>query len=52
VPPDLTVSQLIGGLKPTQFWASLGAIALLISTVFGLGVKVGTFAVATKLFGN
>ena len=42
-PTDLTVAELLGGLKPSQLWAVLGAIAILIG---------GAFAVGAKLVGN
>jgi hypothetical protein len=42
-PTDLTVGELVGGLKPSQLWAVLGAIAILIG---------GAFAVGAKLVGN
>jgi hypothetical protein len=38
---DLTVAELVGGLKPTQLWSLLAALATLV---------VGAFAVGAKLF--
>jgi hypothetical protein len=42
-PPDLTVGELLSGLRPSQLWAVLGAIAILVG---------GAFAVGAKLVGN
>ena len=39
-PADLTIGQLIGGLKPSQLWAVLGAVALLITGAFAIGAKL------------
>ena len=41
-PADLTVGQLIRGLKPTELWAVLGAIILVIGCIFYLGAKLGS----------
>jgi hypothetical protein len=37
---DLTVGQLIGGLKPAQLWSLLGALAALVAGAFVLGGKL------------
>lgn len=37
---ELTVAELIGGLKPTQLWSVLGALAVLIAGAFALGGKL------------
>lgn len=42
-PADLTVGALVGGLKPTQLWSVLGALAVLVG---------GAFALGARLFGN
>lgn len=42
-PTELTVGELISGLKPTQLWSLLGALAVLVG---------GAFAVGSKLFGG
>jgi hypothetical protein len=42
-PAELTVSELIGGLKPVQLWSVLAAIASLV---------VGAFALGGKIFGS
>ncbi len=39
-PSELTVAELIGGLKPTQLWSVLGALAVLIAGAFALGGKL------------
>jgi hypothetical protein len=39
-PSDLTVSELIGGLKPTQLWSVLVALAALAAGAFALGGKL------------
>lgn len=39
---DLTISELVGGLKPAQLWGALGALATLLA---------GAFAIGGKLFG-
>lgn len=40
---DFTVAELIGGLKPTQLWSVLVALAALVA---------GAFAVGARLFGG
>jgi hypothetical protein len=42
-PSDLTVAELLGGLKPVQLWSMLVALA---------GVVAGAFALGGKLFGG
>jgi hypothetical protein len=37
---DLTVGELIGGLKPTQLWSVLVALAALAAGAFALGAKL------------
>jgi hypothetical protein len=37
---DLTVAELIGGLKPMQLWAALTAVAAVIAGAFALGAKL------------
>ena len=37
---DLTIGQLVSGLKPTQLWAMLTAFGALIATAFALGAKL------------
>ena len=39
-PSDLTVGELIGGLKPTQLWSVLVALAALVAGAFALGGKL------------
>jgi len=39
-PSDLTVAELLGGLKPVQLWSVLVALAALIAGAFALGGKV------------
>ncbi|MBK5294394.1 MAG: hypothetical protein JJE04_22270 [Acidobacteriia bacterium] len=39
-PSDLTVGELIGGLKPTQLWSILVALAALVAGAFALGGKL------------
>ena len=36
----LTVAELVGGLKPTQLWSLLGALAVLVAGAFALGGKL------------
>ena len=36
---DLTVAEIIGGLKPTQLWSVLVALATLLAGAFALGGK-------------
>ncbi len=42
-PSDLTVAELLGGLRPVQLWSVLVALA---------GVVAGAFALGGKLFGG
>ena len=37
---EFTVSELIGGLKASQLWSVLGALALLVGGAFALGGKL------------
>ena len=37
---DLTVAELIGGLKPVQLWSVLVALAALVASAFALGGKL------------
>jgi hypothetical protein len=37
---DLTVAQLVGGLKPSQLWSLLAALAALIAGAFTVGAKL------------
>jgi hypothetical protein len=37
---ELTVGELVGGLKPTQLWSVLGALAALVGGAFALGAKL------------
>jgi hypothetical protein len=37
---DLTVAELIGGMKPTQLWSVLVALAALVAGAFALGAKL------------
>jgi hypothetical protein len=39
-PSELTIGELVGGLKPTQLWSLLGAVAALIAGAFALGAKL------------
>ncbi len=39
-PSDLTVAELLGGLKPVQLWSVLVALAALIAGAFALGGKL------------
>jgi len=39
-PSELTVAELVGGLKPTQLWSVLGALGALIAAAFALGGKM------------
>lgn len=39
-PTDLTIAELIGGLKPTQLWSVLVALAGLVAGAFALGAKL------------
>ncbi len=38
--PDLTIAELIGGLKPTQLWSLLVALAALVAGAFALGGRL------------
>lgn len=40
-PSELTVGELIGGLKPTQLWSVLGALAMLLGGAFAIGKLMG-----------
>jgi len=40
VASDLTIAELIGGLKPAQFWSVLIALAGLVAGAFALGAKL------------
>jgi hypothetical protein len=40
IPSELTIAELVGGLKPTQLWSVLVALALLVSGAFALGGKL------------
>ncbi|MDF0645033.1 MAG: hypothetical protein P0111_13465 [Nitrospira sp.] len=37
---DMTVAELLGGLKPVQLWSVLGALAALVAGAFALGGKL------------
>jgi hypothetical protein len=39
-PSEMTVGQLLGGLKPTQLWSLLGTLAALVGGAFALGGKL------------
>ena len=39
-PSDFTISELVGGLKPTQLWSVLVALAGLLAGAFALGAKL------------
>jgi hypothetical protein len=39
-PAELTIGQLIGGMKPSELWAVLGAMALLIGGAYTIGAKL------------
>lgn len=39
-PSELTVAELVGGLKAPQLWSVLGALAVLIGGAFALGGKL------------
>ena len=39
-PTELTVGELLAGLKPTQLWSLLGALAILVAGAFALGSKL------------
>ena len=40
-PTDLTIGQLISGLKPDQFWQVVTAAAIVVLVCFGLGAWLG-----------
>lgn len=40
VPSEMTVSQLVGSLKPAQLWSLLGALAAALAGAFALGGKL------------
>ena len=37
---DLTIAELVGSLKPSQLWSTLGALAAIIGGAFTLGAKL------------
>lgn len=39
-PSELTVAELVGGLKATQLWSVLGALAALVGGAFALGARL------------
>jgi hypothetical protein len=39
-PSDLTVAELLGGLRPVQLWSVLVAFAAVVAGAFGLGGKL------------
>ena len=39
-PSDLTIRELVGGLKPSQLWSMLGTLAAVIGGAFTLGAKL------------
>ncbi|AYH07343.1 MULTISPECIES: hypothetical protein [Pectobacterium] len=39
-PAELTLAELVGGLRPTQLWSVLGAVVVLIAGAFALGGKL------------
>jgi len=39
-PSELTVAEIVGGLKPAQLWGVLGALAVLVGGAFALGSKL------------
>ena len=39
-PSDLTVAELLGGLKPVQLWSVLVALAAIVAGAFALGGKL------------
>ncbi|MDM0054440.1 hypothetical protein [Variovorax fucosicus] len=39
-PTEMTVGELVAGLKPTQLWSVLGAVAVLVGGAFALGGKL------------
>ena len=40
LPGEMTVSQLLGALKPAQLWATVGALAAALAGAFALGGKL------------
>lgn len=38
-PSEMTVAQLLGSMKPTQLWSSLGALVAALAGAFALGAK-------------
>jgi len=40
-PAELTVQELVGGLRPAQLWSLLGGIAAVVAGAFALGRLVG-----------
>jgi hypothetical protein len=43
-PADLTIKELVEGLKPMQLWSLLGALAALLVAAFALGAKLSGHA--------
>lgn len=41
-PQELTLSQIVGSLKPAQLWAILGTIATALVAIAGFAYKLGT----------
>lgn len=39
-PAEMTIGELIGGLKPAQLWSVLGALAALLAGAFALGANL------------
>jgi hypothetical protein len=39
-PSDLTVAELLGGLRPVQLWSVLVALAAIVAGAFTLGAKL------------
>jgi hypothetical protein len=39
-PADLTVQELLGGLRPAKLWSLLGALAAVVVAAFALGAKL------------
>ena len=39
-PSELTIAELVGGLKAAQLWSVLGALAVLVGGAFALGGKL------------
>lgn len=40
VTADLTIGELISGLRPAQLWGLIAAIATLVGAAFGLGARL------------